>query len=63
MQPYQIKLLYLYYGRRKSLQLIAQYCVKMEMSVFDICRELLLANREFTRIRAEINKKKMEQLY
>lgn len=63
MQPYQIKLLYFYYGRRTALQYIAEYYVKIGMPVFDICRELLLANREFTRIRAEINKKKMEQLY
>lgn len=56
MQPYQIKLLYLYYGRRTALQYIAEYYVKIGMPVFDICRELIVANREFTRIRKEIAK-------
>lgn len=54
MQPYQIKLLYLYYGRRGALQYVAEYCVKMRMNTFNICYELINANREFTRIRKEI---------
>lgn len=54
MQPHQLTLIYLLYGRIEGLKLIANYYIKMNYPPQNICTELLIANKQFNKIKESL---------
>ena len=54
MQPHQLTLIYLLYGRIKAINLIASYYYKLNYPIKIICLELINVNKYFNQLKKDL---------